>query len=601
MKKNKSAGKDIRPEFISRKTKYRPKRLVVLVSLVSVFVFLLVVVAFLFIEACSHKSFEYDIFSGNEPIGKAFVDSFITEDKIVYRSTEKCPYTLDYPVLNQKLILKRNTLMPTEFSSETIGARGGRSIFLLNQKADKTDQLFMSTPAFFALKNFETGSNTVLFCPFDVMSYIPLMDLYNFWKMGTQFFEVMIPTGAPLPVMRDKIEIRSLGDDYMLFMGKRVEVERFLIKSNAVPESEIYLSRYGHTILSLKTKNRRYLLTEYRRKSFQGFGKKMFEHLKNSGFDIENISSYYGAKQAEPETSVTTLPKEVFFESGKLLLSGTLQMPEGEGPFPAVILVPGDGPLTNGEYFFMGSFAKSLASCNVAVLAFDSPGQGRSQGNFLEVDDERRIYDINSAITFLTSNTKIDKKRISLVGLGGGGFIALKTAENAPMVSSCILLGLPYSSFSSDTRTVTLESIQKILNEQGYSRFTEGYLNTVESLVKQEIIEINDPQNDLMFFMGKKIPVKFYREYIGRKPYEAMVTCEKPLLIICGKNDKESYSKAIEGLKSLLTQSGTGKLTTVNGLMRPYMGTWEKNGENWVFIPNEDLITLVRNWILGPR
>jgi hypothetical protein len=58
------------------------------------------------------------------------------------------------------------------------------------------------------------------------------------------------------------------------------------------------------------------------------------------------------------EIEVQTLPFEtITFQNGDVTLAGTLDLPAGEGPFPAIITIHGSSPLTR-LYRFITSETK---------------------------------------------------------------------------------------------------------------------------------------------------------------------------------------------------------------------------------------------------
>lgn len=140
---------------------------------------------------------------------------------------------------------------------------------------------------------------------------------------------------------------------------------------------------------------------------------------------------------------------EVEFENSKdgHKLAGTLTIPEGEGPFPAVVLVSGSGPQDRDETL-MGHkpfwvIADHLSRNGVAVLRYDDRGVGKSGGNFAAATTEDFTYDALAAVDFLATREEIDSSKIGIAGHSEGGLIAPKAAIRSTKVAFIVLLAGP--------------------------------------------------------------------------------------------------------------------------------------------------------------
>ena len=124
-------------------------------------------------------------------------------------------------------------------------------------------------------------------------------------------------------------------------------------------------------------------------------------------------------------------------------LAGLLTIPEGAGPHPAVILIPGsggadrDGTAAGHRPFLV--IADHLTRRGVAVLRVDS----RKAASYLEVTCEDTASDVLAGITFLQKQPEIDARRIGLIGHSLGGMIAPMIAAKSKDVAFIILLASP--------------------------------------------------------------------------------------------------------------------------------------------------------------
>ena len=137
----------------------------------------------------------------------------------------------------------------------------------------------------------------------------------------------------------------------------------------------------------------------------------------------------------EPKPPYPYKSEEVTFPNSKadITLAGTLTIPAGPGPFPAVVLITGSGAQNRNEEL-MGHkpflvIADYLSRNGIAVLRYDDRGVGKSQGNYAAATSADLATDAEAALEWLKNDSRINSKSIGLAGHSEGGLIA-------PIVSS---------------------------------------------------------------------------------------------------------------------------------------------------------------------
>lgn len=133
-----------------------------------------------------------------------------------------------------------------------------------------------------------------------------------------------------------------------------------------------------------------------------------------------------------------------------LKLGGTLTIPKGAGPFPAVVLITGSGQQDRDEAI-MGHrpflvLADYLTRKGIAVLRCDDRGIGKSTGNIAKSTDTDFVQDTLAQVAFLRGRREVNPKNIGLVGHSEGGIIAPRAAVQSRDVAFIVLLagvGLP--------------------------------------------------------------------------------------------------------------------------------------------------------------
>ena len=165
-------------------------------------------------------------------------------------------------------------------------------------------------------------------------------------------------------------------------------------------------------------------------------------------------------------------------EVDKITLAGNLTIPEGEGPFPGVVLVAGTGPIDRDETFeghkFFKVLAENLAINGIASYRYDKRGVGGSTGDFSSVTIKDFSSDALVALKFLKSHPKVVK----------AGFIG---HSEGTKVTTMAMLDNDYSDF------LVLMAPYALPGHQGFLNQTEAILSargvSKENIDKQINIE----------------------------------------------------------------------------------------------------------------
>jgi pimeloyl-ACP methyl ester carboxylesterase len=154
--------------------------------------------------------------------------------------------------------------------------------------------------------------------------------------------------------------------------------------------------------------------------------------------DIERLLVKPVCLQSFSDTSEWGLVEDLPVSSKGIALSARLYLPEGKGPWPAVILVPGG---FNETELIMSSpryEAPRLARCGFAAVAFYKRGTGPSGGSYAEATYDDFVDDVGAIARELARHPDIDPTRIGASGGSGGGFVASVAAARYPEISFAI-------------------------------------------------------------------------------------------------------------------------------------------------------------------
>ncbi|MCG9134710.1 alpha/beta fold hydrolase [Candidatus Poribacteria bacterium] len=151
------------------------------------------------------------------------------------------------------------------------------------------------------------------------------------------------------------------------------------------------------------------------------------------------------ARPQEPKPPFPYKIEEVAFQNGTVNLAGTLTLPQGNGPFPAVLLISGSG-LQDRDETLVGHkpfwvLADHLSRAGIAVLRVDDPGIGKSTPHPKPPTTADFATDVEAGVAFLKQDDRID--RVGLIGHSEGGLIAAIVASRSNDVAFIVLMAGP--------------------------------------------------------------------------------------------------------------------------------------------------------------
>ncbi len=284
-----------------------------------------------------------------------------------------------------------------------------------------------------------------------------------------------------------------------------------------------------------------------------------------------------------PKKPYPYIEEELVYENkdAGISLAGTLTLPLGKGPFPAVLLITGSGPQDRNETIFNHCpflvLADYLTRQGVAVLRVDDRGVGKSTGDFSQATSEDFALDVLAGIEYLKTRKAINPKQIGLIGHSEGGLIAPMVAVKSPDVAFIVLMagtGLTgeeilylQSDLISKAMGVNEEEIAKSrqFNEKIFSVIKEEEDNEIakerlRQMVMAYLAELSDEEKDWISDPEEYLKAqlqnllspwsRFFLTY-DPKPTLSKVKC--PVLAINGEKDlqvppKENLSAIEEAL-----------------------------------------------------
>jgi len=167
--------------------------------------------------------------------------------------------------------------------------------------------------------------------------------------------------------------------------------------------------------------------------------------------------------------------REIEFTSGGETVRGDLLLPEGDGPFPVVVMA---GGWCYVKELRQPQYASEFVRRGFAALIFDYRRMGASDGQPRQhIDPWDQIEDYKNAITFVASLPEIDATRIGIWGISYSGGHVLIVGATDPRVKS-VVSNVPvidgYQTMWRMHGTVRFRMLKSLIAEERIKRTESG-------------------------------------------------------------------------------------------------------------------------------
>ncbi|WP_086594251.1 alpha/beta hydrolase family protein [Hymenobacter crusticola] len=268
-------------------------------------------------------------------------------------------------------------------------------------------------------------------------------------------------------------------------------------------------------------------------------------------------------------------------------LAGTLTLPTGAGPFPAVVLLSGSGAQDRDESIFghhpFRVVADYLTRRGIAVLRFDDRGVGQSGGNATTATAADYAKDAQGALAFLRSRPGLNPKQLGLIGHSEGGTAAIAAAGQAQGPAFLVLLATPgvpgidvLSRQAMDQARLKTKDPKVLASTEQRQRnmlmIVQQTQNNVQA--QQQIIKVLTPSVALPPDMAEQIhkaaeaqavmaTSPAFRHILADNPQKTLPAVKCPVLALNGSKDLQVASAVnLPAIEKTLKGSGNRDVTT---------------------------------------
>jgi dienelactone hydrolase len=300
-------------------------------------------------------------------------------------------------------------------------------------------------------------------------------------------------------------------------------------------------------------------------------------------------ASYQTAPYVKPDSFTAV---DVTFGDDAWKLPGTLTMPKGDGPFPALVLVHGSGPNDRDESVggakVFRDLAEGLASRGIAVLRYEKrtrqyPQQCAADANFTV--NQETAEDAARATALLRTRARIDPARVFVLGHSMGGYLAPRILKRDPKIAGFVVMA------------GNVRPMEELIVEQSeYLASLKGNL-TAEDQAKLAELKRNP-------FADLSVPAAYLADLKGYRPDLEAKSLNTPMLILQGERDYQVTMKDFDLWKSALQARSNVRFHTYPKLNHLFIAGEGKSRPEEYQEPghvDEQVVADIANWILQNR
>jgi pimeloyl-ACP methyl ester carboxylesterase len=280
-------------------------------------------------------------------------------------------------------------------------------------------------------------------------------------------------------------------------------------------------------------------------------------------------------------------------------LVGTLTLPAGPGPYPAVLLLHGSGPLdrdgnTRRLPMNLGRpLADALAAQGIATLRYDRRGAGATPGTWQATGFTDNYQDAASALHVLAAHPDVRPDAVGVVGHSEGALHAMALAARHEVRAAVLLAG--YARPGEDALRWQARSILR-----GTPVPVRLLRRPLRALGNRVLARIKKTRTDVARIAGLPVNARWMREMLVHDTRDDLIFIHVPLLAVTGDKDIQVDPADLEEIHRLVP--GRAEIRRIPGLTHvlrrdPAHHTLRSYRRLLRHPVDPDLLALVTSWL----
>ncbi|WP_019549013.1 alpha/beta hydrolase family protein [Streptomyces sulphureus] len=217
-------------------------------------------------------------------------------------------------------------------------------------------------------------------------------------------------------------------------------------------------------------------------------------------------------------------------------LAGTLTLPPGPGPHPAVLLLHGSGPLDrdgNAPKLPMNlaqPVAEALAARGIATLRYDRRGTGATPGDWRRSSFHGNRLDAAAALRALSGRPDIRADAVGLIGHSEGSLHSMALAARTDVRATVLLAG--FANLGADA--FRWQGRAMVASMPAPVRLLSRPLG---ALGNRGLARLKKTRTDVARVAGVKVNARWVREVLAHDSRNDLAAIHTPVLAVTGAKD----------------------------------------------------------------
>lgn len=257
--------------------------------------------------------------------------------------------------------------------------------------------------------------------------------------------------------------------------------------------------------------------------------------------DIATVSARV-ERMTRPGDEQVRMPSIGFSLAGTLSKPAMPPLPPGTKNvprLPAVILVPGSGPVDRDETVagisVFAQLANALADAGFLVVRYDKRGVGQSGGRDESATIDDYAEDVRAVVAFLRKRKDVDERRIAIVGHSEGGLVGmLASTRDRKRVAALALVATP----STNGGELVLEQQARLLDSMQLPEGERRNRIELQQKIQQAVIS-GTGWEAIPPGYRRQAETPWFRSFLLFDPIAVMRKVEEPVFIIQGERDRQ--------------------------------------------------------------